>query len=109
MTSGQWSVVISKRGFKVSAHSASIDSDAARLLHLSDRVLRVRAAVGVYRQREREFAAVLPAARGAPLRDVHVHGRADARLGIGDIGPDDLPAVSWNGGVPYRAGCGVDG
>ena len=108
---GRWSVIGGQRPatsysllaagdcslFSVS--SGSIKPDAARLLHLPDSVVRARAAVGVdRRQRGRESACVLPAARSAPLR----HGCADGGDGAGGaIGQDpdgvcagDLPALS---------------
>jgi len=93
--------------------SASIEADAARLLHLPRPVLRVGAAVGDLRQRGRESAALLPVARGAPLRHGAAHGRDDARRGIGQDADgrsaDDLPGVSGSGCMVRRAGSGAYG
>lgn len=56
------------------------DSDAARLLHFPYPVFRARAVVGFCRrQRRRRSAALLPAARGAPLRHVRAHHGHESR------------------------------
>jgi len=89
--------------------SASIESDAARLFHFSDPVLRVWTSVGPHRQRGRKSARLLPSARGAQLR----HDRNDARRGIRQdadgVCTANLPRLSGTGRVVYRSRSGVDG
>ena len=103
-----WSAVHGPRSTVHDLLSASIEPDAARLLHFPDPVLRAWASVGFHRQRGRQPAGLLPPARGASLH----HGCSDGRRSIGkdadSLDASDLPGISGTGGAFYRAGSGAD-
>ena len=110
----RWSAVHGPRTTDHDLLSASIESDAARLLHFPRAVLRAGTAVGLdRRQRGRRPAALLPAARGAPLRHVranHGHESGPARRSeAGLFRALHLPALSRTRIFNADAGSCADG